>query len=295
MSVHLAEICKVDEPEAIVEYLTQLCPARAAIADVSVAVDEEQAIEDSFCLAANISNKAHRSLYHSFNGVWSFTDADGRTAVHWAVAMKNFSLASRLMGEPFYALVDSVDHDGVTPFLTACMVGAPKEFLTNLLTNMAEQRRWRIAYETFRSGGDVEPIKNAEVSLAEYRLEIINQPDSNGNTSLLHGASRGKLPIVVFLLQAGASIDHTNNRGQSALHRATGRGSVEVVEELVSFSKRKHEPAHHSRWMNIQDYRGDTALFYASMDDNEELGRYLLRQGARRDIRNKDGKEFWEV
>lgn len=45
--------------------------------------------------------------------------------------------------------------------------------------------------------------------------------------------------------------------------------------------------------MNLQDKRGDSALFYASSDENEDIGVYLLRHGADRHLRNKEGKEFW--
>lgn len=296
MSDHLSEICKSDEIDAVLECLKRLCPGRAVVIDASSDLKED---EDGgptlFCQAANISFESHIVAQHSFGGAWSHQDDDGRTALHWAVAMQSYSLAGKLMSAPYHALVYSVDHDGASPFLTACMVGTPIQFLTTILSKAAEQRRWNVAQQLFWDSKRGEASVNTEEPLAEHRIAVVNQPDNSGNTPLLHAASRGRLTIVSFLLQSGAFIAHTNKRGQSALHRAIGRGSLDVVEELVGASRKRHTEVEHKRWINLQDYRGDTALFYASMDNNEELGRYLLRQGADRNVRNKEGKEFWEV
>ncbi|KAH9589119.1 hypothetical protein LSM04_002490 [Trypanosoma melophagium] len=254
-----------------------------------------------------------------FSGIWSYRDADGRTALHWAVAVRNFSLATALLRPPHEALACSEDTEGVSPFATACMVGAPEAFLSELLAVAAAQRMWRVAQEETKrendsdnnnnnnnsedgAGGPANSSGNEEGKegsgtddIMLHKVAIADQADSHGNTPLLYAAGRGNLTLVRYLLQLGASINHQNKRGQSVLHRAANRGSLDLVEELIATSKKSHSSTEHRRWMNLQDYRGDTALFYASMDNNEELGRYLLRHGADRDIRNKDGKEFWEV
>ncbi|KEG15155.1 26S proteasome non-ATPase regulatory subunit 10 [Trypanosoma grayi] len=287
MSTHLSELCAGGGVEPIIERLKQLCPARLAL--------EAEEVEDG--VAAGFTREAHDRMHQTFGGVWGYQDDDGRTALHWAVAMRNFSLASMLLSAPYCALACSEDHDGASPFITACMVGAPEAFLTELLTAAAEQRWWKLAERRAAVGAEAEAesTDGVEELVAEHTKAVVNQPDIHGNTPLLHSAGRGNIAMVRFLLNLGASIDQQNKRGQSALHRSTGRGATDVVEELVSASKRTHKPVEHRRWMNLQDYRGETALFYASMDNNEELGRYLLRHGADRAIRNKEGKEFWEV
>ncbi|RNF11260.1 26S proteasome non-ATPase regulatory subunit 10 [Trypanosoma rangeli] len=296
MSSHLSELCKASEVGPIVEQLKQLCPQR-----LNFDTDEEK---EEVPVASGFTRDAHERMRCTFEGIWGYQDDDGRTALHWAVAMQNFALAHTLMKAPYFALALSEDHDGVSPFITACMVAAPEEFLRELLETAAAQRSWKVIRE---QDGMNTTLENATADvclrgaaivdnpLMEQELVILNQADSHGNTPLLHAAGRGKLAIVRFLLQLGASIDHQNRRGQSALHRATSRGATDVVEELVATSQKVHSRAEHRRWMNLQDYRGNTTLFYASMDNNEELGRYLLRHGVDREIKNKEGKEFWEV
>jgi ankyrin repeat protein len=45
----------------------------------------------------------------------------------------------------------------------------------------------------------------------------------------------------------------------------------------------------------LGDVEGNTPLHYASMENNQELGEVLLRAGAIREKKNKEGKEFWEM
>ncbi|KAG8348506.1 putative Ankyrin repeats (3 copies) Ankyrin repeat Ankyrin repeats (many copies) [Trypanosoma vivax] len=288
MQAHLSELCKNSEVQVLIDYLSQLCPGRAA----EVSLEEEQD-EHKERITGGFACESNTQMFQSFNGIWAYQDDDGRTALHWAISMKNFALASRLMCCPYYALAFSADHDDTTPFMTACTVSAPVEFLTQLLIYAAAQRRWNLLQD--QDEGDDVVRDNGEDVLAVHRQAIVNHADVYGNTALLHAAGRGYLGILRFLLHHGASISHTNKRGQSALHRASSRGFLEVAEELVAASRKVHDNPQHIQWMNAQDYRGDTALFYASMDNNEELGRYLLRQGADRNIKNKEGKEFWEV
>ncbi|RNF25797.1 26S proteasome non-ATPase regulatory subunit 10 [Trypanosoma conorhini] len=296
MSSHLSELCKASEVGPIIEQLRQLCPQRLSFD----AAEEEKGIP----VASGFTSEADEQMRCTFGGIWGHQDDDGRTALHWAVAMRNFSLARTLMKAPYFALALSEDHGGASPFTTACMVAAPGEFLSELLATAALQRSWKVAREqgginntpdSATAGVGSDGAEAIDDPLVKHKLAILNQTDSHGNTPLLHAAGRGKLATVRLLLQWGASIDHQNRRGQSALHRATSRGASDVVEELVTTSQKEHSRAEHRRWMNLQDYRGDTALFYASMENNEELGRYLLRHGLDREIRNKEGKEFWEV
>ncbi|EKF31214.1 hypothetical protein MOQ_004954 [Trypanosoma cruzi marinkellei] len=299
MSSHLSELCKASEVGPIIERLKQVCPERP-----NLGCDYDDDDDDGSHLPSGFTREVHEQMRCTFGGIWGYQDDDGRTALHWAVAMRNFSLAGTLMKAPYFSLVFSEDHDGASPFITACMVGAPEEFLKELLTTAAAQRSWKLTHEQenveskqehFSADVNSGDTKVLDDSLMNHKIAILDQADNLGNTSLLHAAGRGNIAIVRFLLQLGASIDHQNKRGQSALHRATSRGTNDVVEELVVTSRKLHSGADHRRWMNLQDYHGDTALFYASMDNNEELGRYLLRHGADREIRNKEGKAFWEV
>lgn len=247
-------------------------------------------------------------------GVWGYQDDDGRTAFHWAIALRNFDLANTLANAPNNAPVLTLDEDRATPLITLCSVGCSDEFVDDLLARCVaafDEKFVDYCQRLDTSGlsswnaceGKPVPVPfcaeafSSVVSVEDKRARILNWCDSLGNTALLNAVSRGHKQLVGHLLQLGADINAQNNRGQTALHRAVGRGHMDLVEMLVKFSEAQTagKRALHRRWMDTQDYRGDTALFYASMENNEELGRYLLQHGADRDMRNKAGKQFWEV
>lgn len=355
---HLSELCRKTEVEPILHRLQHL---------VSVAPEDVTANEEGAEDGAPTSSSSSPSSSPYLHGVWGYRDGDGRTAFHWAVALKNYELANTLMNAPYNAPVLTEDHDGVTPFATACMVGAPEPFIVAVLDRSIDAypafAKWKAAHaavteqqqqqvselrdatgtghdhdapgnttaapsgEKSTAGGagaqdanvttvtppatdsngatneatgavtdatSAPPPPPPPSSPAEL---LLNTEDSLGNTPLLSAVSRGNFRVVKLLVQRGSNLWHQNHRGQSALHRAVSRGNTDVVELLVSTSEQQNgaNKVNHRRWMNLQDYRGDSALFYASMENNEELGRYLLRHGADRDQRNKEGKQFWEV
>ncbi|CCW64949.1 unnamed protein product [Phytomonas sp. EM1] len=311
---HLSELCSKDEVDPIYHYLRQIAPETVEWVDIE-------------------GNKCDDGVIQYVSGVWGFRDGDGRTAFHWAVALRNYSLANTLMNEPYRSPVLSEDEDGVTPFMTACMVGAPEKFVRSLLEksvavynfflkcpvlqrrplkegSKANGDRGQKADRNLYSSGanighgdmtteDVLSTSNEAPICEEFvaKYNIVNSVDSLGNTALLHVASRGHSHLVDFLIRNGSELNHQNKHGQSALHRAVGRGNMNTVEILLCASKQKINKSkeEHQRWVNLQDVWGNTALFYASMENNEDLGRLLLRNGADRYLRNKEGKEFWEV
>lgn len=292
---HLSELCRGDDEEVIMVQLRRLWTGTDAIDGAS-------------------GNAAPHSPEDGAAGgnMLAYQDADGRTAFHWAVALKNFKLATTLMHTPYNSPVLTVDSENITPFLTACSVGASQEFLAELLErSVVEYPGFSLQKgkeETVLAGGKVEPptddtnvqqaIPDLKVpSLATPKICVVNIPDNLGMTPLIVAASRGHLQIVRWLLDVGADLDAQNSRGQTALHRAVSRGSSDLIELLVASSEKKNADhrAAHRRWMDLQDSHGESALFYASVDNNEEVGRYLLRHGADRELRNKKGKQFWEV
>jgi ankyrin repeat protein len=311
---HLSELCRGSDIDAIITRLRQVAP-----------LDELQASDN-----APSSNGASSSSHPDRHGLWGYQDSDGRTALHWAVALKNFDLARVLMNPPYNSPVLTEDEEWATPFATACSVGAPVELLQELLdrsmAELGEYLDWKA--EHFSSPNEVRPATDTSAALvkppgdtngkkggtpAQRRVRgvskpadattesamssIVNSEDATGLTPLLFAAGRGHLNIARFLVEHGGDLNKQNDRGQSALHRAVNRGNMDLVEYLVTASQKKNgtNKAAQRRFLDLQDCHGDSALFYASMDNNEEIGRYLLRRGADRELRNKDGKNFWEV
>ena len=222
--------------------------------------------------------------------VVDYQDADGRTAFHWCVGLRNFTAAEQLL--QLGARVCTHDKDGTTPLMSACAVDAPIAFIDRVVARAAE--------EASAMGG-----------LVPYMAST----DGAGNSALILAASKGSVAIVKKLLALGVDVLYQNKRGQNALHRAVSRGHLETAEELLSYSKRQlgsngkaadiglsvvaeASPSPvppYRKFVNCRDAQGNTPLHYASMENNKELGQLLLRYGADRTIRNNDGKEFWEL
>lgn len=60
----------------------------------------------------------------------------------------------------------------------------------------------------------------------------LNQKDSQGNTSLMHAASKGHTAIVRLLIDHHADLDIKNNEGLTALTLAQQRRHIEIVKML---------------------------------------------------------------
>ncbi|GET87822.1 hypothetical protein, conserved [Leishmania tarentolae] len=312
--MHLSELCRDSDIDVIIARLRQVAPLEPAPASSSF----EEAADDDTTPATGHSDH---------HGLWSYQDNDGRTAFHWAIALKNFDLARKLMQAPYNSPVLTEDEEWSTPFATACSVGAPldllKEILDRSVAEFSAHMKQREAQQNLTSEeqnsssasptepaqgsndgkpamflpnmpGISQPVDATPASITEV---LADAEDATGQTPLLLAVGRGHLGIARFLLENGANLMHQNHRGQSCLHRAVNRGNVELVDLLVSTSEKNNmaNKAAHRAWMDLRDKHGDSALFYASMDNNEEIGRYLLRHGADRELRNADGKAFWEV
>lgn len=188
-------------------------------------------------------------------------DSEGRTALHWSLSMKAFDMALTLMSEPHNASVDTVDCHGSTPLMTAVSVNAPSQVIEALLARCSTN---------------------------------LDQADEAGNTAFLLACSRGASATMRRLVALGADIKCRNNRLQTGLHRTVAKGSLEASEEFL-FMTKKMDKLVARKLLNAQDIEGNTALHYASMDNNQELGQMLIRSGVERETTNKENKKFWEL
>lgn len=204
----------------------------------------------------------------------NWQDADGRTAFHWAIGLRCWDVAKSLMAEPIHCEVCTIDKDGCSPLMSACAVDAPDDIMVVLL-------------EKYRGG-------SASDEAAAASSSLLDACDSSGNTALMLAASKGNVLAIRRLLQAGCDMFAQNRRGQTALHRSVSRGQMDVVEELMLLCKSLDRKIR-NKFVNTQDVEGNSALHYASMENNQEMGQFLLRNGADRELRNKQGKTFYEL
>ncbi len=124
--------------------------------------------------------------------------ADGMTALHWAVHHDDGEMTAQLLRAG--ASVKAVNRYGVAPLSMACTNG---------------------------NGSLVEALLTAGADP--------NLPLPGGETPLMTAARTGVLAPVTALLSAGASVDAKDgSRGQTALMWAAAEGHAAVVRELVA-------------------------------------------------------------
>ena len=339
-------------------------------ASLSAACDtaESTALVRAFGTVAAVEAYISRNAPRGLADIAAFRDSEGRTALHWAVALRSFDLARALLPGPYAwgvaplmttrpddesgdangtgagsgnrndaaaaaaaAPVEGAattvagggtaaaaataswalpgDVNGSTVLASACAVAAPPDLVRDIIlaatgiapatappATVPQQALLVMASSSSSSSQSAGAVADgARRTLPPPMHPFIEAADATGNTPLHIAASRGNMPLVTLLLAFGSDPRRLNKRSQTALHRLVGRAAdVAALEFLVHFGRR-HFPMEVKRFVNAADVNGDTALHYASMEENREAGELLLRCGADRNIKNKQGKEYWQL
>jgi ankyrin repeat protein len=125
-------------------------------------------------------------------------EADGTTALHWAVRADDMDLADRLIKAG--AKVKVANRYGITPLYLASVNGSAP-MIEKLL----------------KAGADA------------------NEVSTEGETALMTAARTGNVPAAKVLLANGAKVDAKETwQGQTALHWAVAQKHPEMVKELIA-------------------------------------------------------------
>ncbi|XP_065908972.1 ankyrin repeat domain-containing protein 39-like [Dysidea avara] len=109
----------------------------------------------------------------------------------------------------------------------------------------------------------------------------------DGDTALHYASDRGHLEVVNTLLSSGANILATNYYGWTALHCASDRGHLEVVNTLLSSG---------ANILATDNYQGgDTPLHLAAIYNRYDVCLILLQHGSSVKMRNKFQLGFWRT
>ncbi|KAI0474550.1 ankyrin repeat-containing domain protein [Xylaria cf. heliscus] len=113
-----------------------------------------------------------------------------------------------------------------------------------------------------------------------------DQPDRMGRLPL-HIASLNKdWEFMQMLLSPESTVESTDSQGRNALHIACGGGNFGFVQELVK------DKLLASRIIDRTDDDGWTPLHWACRSRNLALVDFLTREGARRDVKTRDGRNW---
>jgi len=200
-----------------------------------------------FVLIARCVFSTSESLLFDEPGSPSTAQADGTTALHWAVSKADVALTRLLLDSG--ADVNSTTEYGVHPLALACENGNPE--IVRLLIE-----------------------KNVK----------IESPLAGGETPLMIAARTGRPAVVEMLLKAGADVNAKEHRSQTAIMWAAAEGHTEVVRQLIEAGAdfRTSLP---SGWtplfFAIREGRTDTALMLLKhgLDINASLSGERRKQG----------------
>lgn len=191
-------------------------------------------------------------------------DADGTTALHWAVRANDKELADRLMGAG--ASVKIADRYGITPLVLACENG---------------------------SAALVEPLLRAGADA--------NTVLPNGETALMIASRTGKPDVIRMLLARGANPNARESRfGETAVMWAAAEDNGDAVRALADGGADLNA---RSDLMKFPEFKfitsgmvttslpkgGWTPLMYAARQGAVSSARALAERGADANLTDPDG------
>ncbi|CAE7027191.1 Polb [Symbiodinium natans] len=135
----------------------------------------------------------------------------------------------------------------------------------------------------------LDALVQRDLRTAEAAMEAgadVNLPDDRGDAALLlivkskWKDSQGlQSRLVNKVFKAGASLDFQNLQGNSALHFASHRGSLELINVLLGLRANPR----------LTNSEGNTPLMYAAHSGHEEVCAALLEAAAPVDVKNRAG------
>jgi ankyrin repeat protein len=227
--------------------------------------------------------------------------ADGATALHWAIHWDNLNLVEKLIQA--HANVNIADENGATPIWVAASNGNAD--IVNILLEAGANPNAQL------STGETPLMTAAEIgSLDVVKTLLMAKADANaretqgGQTGLMWAVAEGHTDIARALIEDGANIHDRSKGGFTALHFASQNNTLESAQILMSMDADVNETSldnssplllaaaggHDAVTQfllelgadpSARDFKGYTALHYAAMR-RQMLGsvRGLLAKGA---------------
>ena len=206
-------------------------------------------------------------------------DEDGDTALHYASHQKMTEVVKKLIVKD--ADVNKQDKNGITALIWACYAKN-----TDIALALLESKNIEVDLVDNNGETALHPASRQGMLAVIEKLITkgtdVNKQNRNGYTALMHACDNEHTHVALALLNVdGIEVDLVNVVGETALHRASSKGMLSVVEKLIE--KRAD--------VNKQDKRGNTALIGACEHKNTDVALALLeRTGIEVDLANNNGE-----
>jgi len=202
--------------------------------------------------------------------------ADGMTALHWAVFHSKTDLVKELIAAG--ANTNAHNRYGVSVLYIACLNGQG-DIVEQLLEHGADARHEMRGGETLlMTASRTGKVKPVTLLLAED-IEI-DAKDRKGQTALMWASAAGNVEVVDALIKAGADYRTPLKSGFTPLFFAVREGKSEVVLRLLEEELDVNDPMQIERRSGNGPNNGMTPLMLAVENGHFELAAKLLELGA---------------
>lgn len=194
-------------------------------------------------------------------------EADGSTALHWAVQRDNLEITNLLLTAG--ANAKAATRFNISPLYFACTNG-DAAIVERLLSAGADPNstaeEGQTALMTAALNGKVEAVK----ALLVHGAAVDAQEPYKGQTALMWAASEGNAQAAEILIEFGAGVRAKSKAGFTPLLFAVRNGHIEAAKTLLD----------HGANVNDATADGTTALNMAVVNAYFELATVLLDRGA---------------
>jgi ankyrin repeat protein len=203
--------------------------------------------------------------------------ADGMTALHWAVYLDDLEIVKALVNAK--ANVNATNRYGVAPLSLACQSGN-RAMVELLLEHGADPNT------TLRGGETVlmtaaRTGKPGPVNALLQRGANVNSKERRGQTALMWAAADGHTEVVELLIKAGADIRATlPDSGYTPFFFAAREGRTDVVRALLKAGAEVNETMQVRKPSGKRPSKNTSVLILAVENGHFELAVALLDAGA---------------